>query len=111
MVDKRIVARNAVCSWLSIAVNMAIGFVLMPFLVHRLREETYGLWILIASLTSYFNLFDLGVCNAVGWNIAYHRGKGDREGVNAILNTALAILAGVGGVVLLATFAVLALFF
>ena len=43
------------------AIPMLAGFVIAPFLVHRLGELRYGEWILIASMTNYFGLLDLGI--------------------------------------------------
>lgn len=43
-----------------LGVNLALGLVLMPFTVRHLGTSQYGLWMLVASLTSYFQLLDLG---------------------------------------------------
>src|SRR5713101_4691627 len=98
---KRIVARNVIWNWAGVGTSMTAGFVVAPFLVHRLGETTYGLWILIASMTGYFGLLDLGIRGSVGRYVAFHRAKNDQEGVNSILSTALAILCGVSFLVLL----------
>jgi O-antigen/teichoic acid export membrane protein len=47
-----------------IIVTMGTGVVIAPFLIHRLGESIYGLWILIAALTGYFGL--LTWASAVG---------------------------------------------
>jgi O-antigen/teichoic acid export membrane protein len=93
------------------AVHMGSGFVVAPFLVRHLGQTAYGLWILIASLTGYFSLLDLGVRGSVGRNIALHRANGDQKGVNSVLTTAVAILSGAGALALLGTFAILLVFF
>src|SRR5262249_6908099 len=108
---KRTVARNVLWNWAGYGVPMLAGFVVAPFLLHRLGETTYGLWILIASLSGYFGLLDLGMRGSVGRNIAFHRGKGDPEGVNAMLSTAAAVMCAAGALALLGTFGVLFLFF
>src|SRR5262249_26224506 len=64
----------------------------------------------IASLTSYFTLLDLGVRGSVGRQMAFHRAKGDREGVNATLSTAVAFMLGLGALAMLALVAILPLF-
>src|SRR5438128_12659616 len=104
-------ARNAVWNWAGMATHLLTGFVVAPFLVHHLGQTGYGLWILIASLTGYFAVLDLGVGGSVGRNVAFLRAKNDRDGVNSLVSTALAILSGVAGLVLLATLGALALFF
>lgn len=92
-------------------VNMLTGFIIAPFLVRHLGDTVYGLWILIASLVFYFGLLDLGVRGAVGRDIAFYQAKGDRDGVNATLNTALSLLCGAGLVAFLGTLLLISVFF
>jgi O-antigen/teichoic acid export membrane protein len=108
---QRSLARNVIWNWAGMVALMLAGFLVAPFLVHRLGETVYGLWILIASLTSYFGLFDLGVRGSVGRYIAFHRARDDRVRVNATLSTALTILCGTALAVLAGTFALSWLFF
>jgi O-antigen/teichoic acid export membrane protein len=108
---KQVLRRNILWNGMGTVIPLMAGFVVAPFLVHRLGETGYGLWILIASLTGYFSFLDLGVRGSVGRNIAFHKARGDQEGVNTILSTALALLAGAAAVALLATVGVLVLFF
>jgi O-antigen/teichoic acid export membrane protein len=89
---------------------MITGFVVAPFLVRHLGDHVYGWWILIGALTGYFNLLDFGVGASVGRNMAYYRAKGDRGGVNAVFNTAMALLGGVSGLVLVGTMCLLPFF-
>jgi O-antigen/teichoic acid export membrane protein len=111
MALKKTVARNVVWNWAGVVISMIAGFVVAPFLVRRLGETTYGIWILLASLTGYFGLLDLGVRGSVGRYVAFHRAKNDQEGVNTILSTALAILSGVALLGMLFTGVVLVIFF
>lgn len=92
MTGKRRIALNVIWNWAGMAVGILSGFVVSPFLVGTLDETGYGLWILIASLSGYFGLLDLGVRGSVGRNMAFYRARDDRGNVNAILNTALLLL-------------------
>jgi O-antigen/teichoic acid export membrane protein len=92
------------------AVSMAVGFLVAPFLVHRLGETNYGLWILISSFTNYFGLLDLGIRASVGRNIAFQLAQGDHAAINRTLSTALAILSVAGCLALLATLLLVPLF-
>jgi O-antigen/teichoic acid export membrane protein len=103
MTTKRTIARNVICNGSGMAVSLAVGMVTVRLLVDRLGEDSYGLWILIASLTGYFGLLDLGIRGSVGRNMAYCRARGDRAGVDAMFGTALAILTVPATLVLLAT--------
>ena len=104
---KRTIARNAIWNWLGVIVGMITGFVVSPFLVRTLGDTGYGLWLVIASLTGYFGLLDLGMRSSVGRNIAFYRGKGDQANVNVMLSTALVILGIACVIALVGTFAVL----
>jgi O-antigen/teichoic acid export membrane protein len=47
------------------AASMAVAFFLSPFLVHRLGNAAYGVWILAISSVQYFGLLDLGMRSSV----------------------------------------------
>jgi O-antigen/teichoic acid export membrane protein len=111
MSTKRVIVWNVFWNWAGVANSMVAGFVVAPFLVRHLGETNYGLWILIASLTGYFGLLDLGVRGSVGRNIAFFRARNDRAGVNGILSTALALQTAAAAVALLAMVGILFLFF
>src|SRR5882762_7953282 len=53
--------KNVASSWAGLAVNVAVGFFLSPFILHHLGDEAFGLWVLIFSLTGYYGLFDFGI--------------------------------------------------
>src|SRR5262249_46730701 len=61
----RRIVRNVFSNWFSLLVSTVLGFFVSPFVVHRLGNLAYGVWILVASLTSYMNLLDLGLRGAV----------------------------------------------
>src|SRR5438105_3772905 len=111
MSANRTIARNVVWNWAGMAIPMLSGFVIAPFLVHRLGQLRYGEWILIASLTNYFGLLDLGIRGSVGRYIAYHRARGEQDGVNQTLSTALAVLGSAGLLALAVTTVLPAVFF
>jgi hypothetical protein len=54
------VARNVSTRYLAIVTDAIIGFVLLPFNVKELGPSAYGLWMLTASMTTYFSVLDLG---------------------------------------------------
>lgn len=107
----RRVASNVVWNWCGMAVTMVTGFVVAPVLVDRLEDSAYGLWIVIASMSGYFGLLDLGVRGSVGRYIAYYLARGEQRQVNVTLSTAVAILSGVAVLTLVATLLVLLVFF
>lgn len=101
MSDKHIAVRNVGANWIGSAVSMLAGFLLTPYAVHKLGATVYGLWMLLVSFTGNFGVLDLGVRDAVGRYIAFHRARGKPEEVNATLSTAMGILVAAAGVAFL----------
>jgi len=81
-------------------VNIAIGIFLMPFTMHHLGKAQYGLWMLVASMTAYLQLLDLGYGNGLVRQVTQADARGDEEGMNAALSTFLFVYLGIGAVAL-----------
>jgi O-antigen/teichoic acid export membrane protein/glycosyltransferase involved in cell wall biosynthesis len=79
-----------------LAVNLGLGIVLLPFTVRHLGTADYGLWMLVASLTYYFQVLDLGYGNGVVRHVVDADARGDITGVNNILSTFVVVYAGLG---------------
>jgi O-antigen/teichoic acid export membrane protein len=92
-------------TWGGVGTSMIVGFLLAPFLVNHLGDTSYGIWVVIGSLTTSFGLLDLGTRSSVGRNVAFFRAKGDQDGVNAVVSTAQVVLVTVAAVVLALTLA------
>src|SRR4051794_16022702 len=79
-----------------LAVNLALGIVLMPFTVRHLGTSEYGLWMLVASLTSYFQLLDLGYGSGLVRHVAEADARGDIPRINRLLSTFAAVYGALG---------------
>lgn len=78
--------------------HVAVGFILSPFILHKLGDTAFGIWVLIFSLTGYYGLFDLGVRASIGRYVARFAATGDEKQFLRFLNTSLAVcgLLGLG---------------
>jgi O-antigen/teichoic acid export membrane protein len=90
------VARNVSTRYLAIAIDAGIGLMLLPFNVRHLGPSAYGLWMLTASMTTYFSVLDLGFGGSVVKFVAHYRAKRDVRGLNEIASTLFAIFAATG---------------
>jgi O-antigen/teichoic acid export membrane protein len=97
------VLTNALANWLGFAVTAVVVFFMSPILVRGLGDARYGVWSLIESILAYLALCDLGIGAAVLRYVARFEGLGDRDRLNRVFSTSLAIFAAMGGVALLAT--------
>lgn len=98
--------RNVSTRYLSIAADGAIGLVLLPFNVAHLGQSAYGLWMLTASIVTYFSILDLGYGGALVKFVAQYRAWRDSRALNEILSTLFFVYSGVGLACLLLSVAV-----
>jgi len=101
--DRVEIIKNVGSSWFALGVNVVVGIFLSPYILHRLGDEAFGLWVLIFSITGYYGLFDLGIRSSIVRYVAKYSATHDYEQLNRLINTAMASYSGVGAVALLVT--------
>lgn len=90
-------------SWIAVAANAAVGFLLTPYVLHHLGDEAYGLWVLTVNCVGYYGLLDIGVRSSILRYVSRHQELGNKNGVNEIVATAFYYYLGACAVVLLLT--------
>jgi O-antigen/teichoic acid export membrane protein len=101
--DLSVMARNISTRYLAIAVDGVIGLLMLPFNVSHLGQSAYGLWALVASITIYFSVLDLGYGGALVKFVAQYRAWRDRESLNEIVSTMFVVFSAVGLATLVAS--------
>lgn len=104
--DKNQIFRNVGSSWFSLGVNVLVGIFLSPYILHRLGDEAFGLWILIFSITGYYGLFDLGIRSSIVRYVAKYSATEEHDELNGLVNTALFSYSVIGVVAFVITIAV-----
>ena len=94
--DKRQILRNVGSSWFALCVNVVTGIFLSPYILHRLGDTAFGLWILIFSITGYYGLFDLGIRSSIVRYVAKYSATNEQEELNRLVNTAMFSYTGIG---------------
>lgn len=89
-------ARNISMNYLALGVNMLIGLVMLPFNIAHLGQSNYGLWVLVASITMYFSMLDLGYGVAQVKFAAEYRARRDHAGLNEIISTLFVFFSVIG---------------
>ncbi len=92
----RTLVAGTVTKYALLTASIGTGIFLMPFTVRHLGKPQYGLWMLVASLTSYFSLLDLGYGNGLVRHIVAAYTRGDVRRVNEIASTFVCIYAVIG---------------
>jgi O-antigen/teichoic acid export membrane protein len=92
----RTIFRNVATRYLSVAAEMGIGLITLPFNISHLGTEAYGLWMLTAGVTIHFSILDLGYGGAMVKFIAQYRAHRDARALNEIASTLFFLFAGFG---------------
>jgi O-antigen/teichoic acid export membrane protein len=95
--------KNVTSTWLGLGVHAAVGFFLSPFILHRLGDEAFSLWVLVFALTGYFGLLDLGIRSSIVRYTAKFIAANDTEQLSRYLSTSLAFYSLVAVAVVLMT--------
>jgi O-antigen/teichoic acid export membrane protein len=96
-------AKNVSAVWLGLLVQVAVGFFLSPFILHKLGGNAFSLWVLVFSLTGYYGVFDLGIRSSIVRYVARFAATGDEDNLAKFLSTSVAFYLFVSLVVLLLT--------
>jgi O-antigen/teichoic acid export membrane protein len=94
--EKTQILKNVGSSWSALATNVAVGIFLSPFILHRLGDAAYGIWVLIFSITGYYGLFDLGIRSSIIRYVSKYTATGDGEKLTRFVSTALLSYTGIG---------------
>ncbi len=92
----RTVVRNVATRYLSVAAEMVFGLITLPFNLHHLGADAYGLWMLTAGVTIHFSILDLGYGGALVKFIAQYRAWKDSRALNEIASTLFFLFAAFG---------------
>jgi len=74
--------------------HAVVGFFMIRFLLGRLGEDRYGVWVLIGgTLFRYAPLLSIGLNSSINRYIPVYLAKGDTNGVQRVVNTSLFFFA------------------
>ncbi len=92
----KLIFQNVSVNYLVAGTELFIGIFMLPFNVAHLGQSAYGLWVLVASITVYFSMLDMGYGVAQVRFAAKYRAQGDVNALNEIASTMFCMFSGVG---------------
>jgi O-antigen/teichoic acid export membrane protein len=101
--EKAQIIKNVGSSWFALGTNVVVGVFLSPFILHRLGDSAFGIWVLIFSLTGYYGIFDFGIRSSIIRYVSKYTATHDLEEVSGLINTAMFTYTCVGVLSLLIT--------
>jgi O-antigen/teichoic acid export membrane protein len=99
---RRLIGGTAV-KYVLLVINIAIGIFLLPFTIEHLGKDLYGLWMIVASMTAYFQLVDLGFGHSLVRHISEADTQRDHDRINELASTFVVLFAALGSIVFAAT--------
>jgi O-antigen/teichoic acid export membrane protein len=102
----KLIFKNVSVNYLVTGTELLIGIFMLPFNVAHLGQSAYGLWVLVASITVYFSMLDMGYGVAQVRFAAKYRAQGDVNALNEIASTMFCMFSGVGLVTFLVAVAI-----
>jgi len=106
----RHIARNVLFNWFGTIANLAVGFFLSPFIIHRLGNVAYGVWVLAIGVVAYLGLLDLGMQSAVLRFVSKGHTQNDHQGASEALSAALWVRLQISALILLLSVGLAAVF-
>jgi O-antigen/teichoic acid export membrane protein len=88
-------------NWLGTIANMAVGFFLSPFILHRLGDVAFGVFVLANSVVAYLGLLDLGMQSSVLRFVSKGHTKSDHKGASEAISAALWVRLQISALALL----------
>ena len=86
--SKKQIKVGSIISYVSIALNIVLGLIYTPWILHAVGSSDYGLYTLASSLIALF-LMDFGMSAAVTRFVANYRARNNQAGVDAVVGLAI----------------------
>ena len=103
-VQGSLLAKNTALNFIGQVVPLFVALVTIPYIIHHLGTERFGIFSLGFVVLGYFGIFDLGLGRAATKFVAEALGKGETERIPAIVWTSLvfvSVLGLIGGGILI----------
>lgn len=79
---------NIFSNWAYFVLAILVAFFVSPIMVNRLGDETYGIWVLMVSISGYFTVLDFGVNTALVRYISKYTALNDTQKAVGIYSSA-----------------------
>lgn len=83
--------RSILSNWVGLVTIGVISILLTPFMVHHLGDFQFGIYTLAFSAVGYFDVLAQGIRSTLQRFVGRLTGSGEREALNAVFSTALAV--------------------
>lgn len=79
--------KGALLSYVNIGLTNVVGLILTPYIVNKLGNSEYGLYLLIGSIITYLSVMDLGLNNSVIRYVSLYRAEKKPESEKKLISS------------------------
>lgn len=109
MTIKKTLVQNTAINYLSALVNIVVGLILLPFILHTIGKELYGIYLLVLVLAGYLSIMEIGVGTATVKYISQHLARDEQKEINKLFINSILFYTLIG--IIICAFLLLAAFF
>lgn len=92
--------RSVISNWANLFAEGLLSLLIMPFMIHHLGDFMFGIYTLAFSAVGYFDVLTQGIRSTLQRYVGRLSGASDREALNAVFSTALAVTIGLGAFII-----------
>ncbi len=89
---------GAIISYIAIAFNILAGLLYTPFLISKIGQSDYGLYVLCASIIGFFAM-DFGIGGAISRFVSKYRAEGNTEKLNNFLGLVIKLFLVIDAII------------
>ena len=93
---KGLILRGSMLRAVTLFVNIAVAFYMMPFIIHSIGDRWYGMWTLVATFIGYYGYLDFGLSISTQRFIAGAIGRKDEDEINKLVTTSFFLFIAFG---------------
>lgn len=92
--------RSVISNWTTFFAEGLLALLITPFMIHRLGDFAFGIFTLAFSAVGYFDVLAQGIRSTLQRFVGRLSGASDREALNAVFSTALAVTIVLGAFII-----------
>lgn len=85
------IIKNAMSNGAGLVCEAVIAFSMLPYIIHRIGESAYGVWVFTIAISGYMGILNLGFRPTVNKYVSQYNATGDWKKIREILQGCLSI--------------------
>lgn len=91
MSNYRVIIKNFASNGAGFFVEALIAFLMLPFVIHKVGDATYGLWAIVLSLSGYMGILNLGLRPAINKYVAEYNARNEHHKIFELVKAGIFI--------------------